>query len=133
MLFDLRDLKHYPGKSQSFSYELKVPEFQSENQAPLQVSGIVKNVSGVLMLDGELSGNLDLVCDRCGSLFESEKTFLVSYTLIEKYKDEDNVFVLSGDTVELDDIFLPELILNMDMKILCDEDCDGGEFGGFIS
>jgi uncharacterized metal-binding protein YceD (DUF177 family) len=133
VLFDLRDLKHYPGKSQPFSYELKIPEFQGGNQALLQISGVVKNLSGVLMLDGELIGTFELVCDRCGTLFECEKTFSVSYTLTDRKTDEDSVFVFSGDNVELDDIFIPELILNMDMKILCDEDCDGGEFGGFIS
>ena len=133
MLFNLRDLKHYPGESRTFSYELKVPEYQSENQAPLRASGVIKNVSGVLTLDGELTGTLDLLCDRCRSGFEQEITFPVSYMLAAGDKDEDNVFVVTGDTLELDDIFIPELILNMDMKILCDEDCDGGEFGGYIN
>lgn len=132
MLFDLRDLKNFPGKALDFSYSLAAPEFQNENQPPLSATGVVKNVSGVLTLEGELKGNLSLVCDRCGAPFEREKTLTVSCMLTDKQTDDDNVYIFSGDTVELDDIFIPELILSMDMKILCDESCDGGEFGSFI-
>lgn|GEM_PF-3775863 len=132
MRFDLRVLKKSPGGKQEFAYDLRVPDYQNENAEPLEVSGTIKNISGVLMLGGELNGMLTLVCDRCGKSFESEKTLEVSYMLSEIEKDEDNVYVLKGDSIELDEIFIPELILSMDMKVLCGEDCDGGEFGEYI-
>lgn len=133
MLFDLRDVKNFPGKALEFSETLAVPEFQDDKQAPLCAKGFIKNVSGVLTLEGELRGELTLVCDRCSRSFEREKTLVVSCVLSDKVSDEDNVYFFSGDTVELDDIFIPELILSMEMKTLCDEDCDGGELGGYFN
>jgi uncharacterized metal-binding protein YceD (DUF177 family) len=35
------------------------------------------------------------------------------------------VRVVEGDTVELDDIMVPELIMDMEMAVVCDEDCKG--------
>lgn len=133
MLFDLRDIKNFPGKALEFSYLLAAPEFQDDKQAPLCDKGVIKNVSGVLTLEGELKGSLMLVCDRCSCSFECEKTLDVSCVLSDKKSDDDNVYFFSGDAVELDDVFIPELILGMDMKILCDEDCDGGELGGYFN
>ena len=37
----------------------------------------------------------------------------------------DDVYLVESDVVELDDILIPELILDMEMAVVCDEDCKG--------
>ena len=37
----------------------------------------------------------------------------------------DDLYLVESDTVELDEILVPELILDMEMTVLCREDCKG--------
>ena len=37
----------------------------------------------------------------------------------------DDVYLVESDAVELDDILIPELIMDMEMSVVCDEDCKG--------
>ena len=40
-------------------------------------------------------------------------------------KGFDDVYLVESDVVELNEILIPELLLDMEMSVVCDEDCKG--------
>ena len=82
---------------------------------------------GLTMLEGSLTAVLPLVCDRCAEPFERRKTVRVSCAVARSgdAEDDGDVFICDGDELDLDEVFVPALILDMDMKTLCRDDCGG--------
>jgi uncharacterized protein len=66
------------------------------------------------------------ICDRCGTTFERPKTTKVDVILAEE-ESEDNpdLFALQGETVDLEEVLSSCFIMDMDMKVLCSENCKG--------
>ena len=52
----------------------------------------------------------------------------VDFALVHGRQDaveQDDIIALDSDKVDIDSIVVPELILDMDMAVLCGEDCKG--------
>ena len=59
-------------------------------------------------------------------LHETDVDFLLVKELENGEEDlRDDVYLVESDAVELDDILIPELIMDMEMSVVCDEDCKG--------
>lgn len=131
MRLDLRSIIHQPGASIpfSFSLDLSKEDFFGEQPIthPVQVSGSVANIAGMLVLEGQAVSQLDLICDRCMAPFSREKAVKLSYLLAERLEgEEDEALVLLEDgAVELGELAYTAFILDMDTKHLCSEDCKG--------
>ena len=132
MKLNLREIIEIPGGSVAFSRELATegldfPAIVRYISAP-HAEGRVYNEAGVLRLEGEIRSKLLCICDRCASEFETTKTTPLSAVIVEE--DEDNaddpeLFFLTGDEIDLDEILSTLFILDMDTKFLCREDCRG--------
>lgn len=61
---------------------------------PVTVTGHVKNVADVLMLEGEAKSLLDYTCDRCMCRFSREKAVSLRFLLAETLEGEDDDIVL---------------------------------------
>ena len=96
-------------------------------QAPPAAHGRVVNSAGALSLRGEISCSAVCICDRCMSEYDFFKTNELDVPLAAELEDEENpdIFLLDGDTLELDEVLETCFILDMDMKFLCREDCKG--------
>ena len=130
MRLNLREIIEVPGGSVPFQCELdtqgldflSVQEYKSRPRA----QGRVYNEAGVLHMEGTLKAEMTCVCDRCGTLFDSEKLTQIDATIVEEEaEDHPEFFVLDGDEIDLDEILSTLFILDMDMKFLCREDCKG--------
>ena len=108
MRLNLQNIIHVPGASLpfEFSMDLSKEEFFGNYPVtrPVQVEGRVKNIAGMLVLEGEATTLLD----------ES----------LEGEEDEDMVLLEEG-TVDLDQLAYTAYVLDMDTKYLCSEDCKG--------
>jgi uncharacterized protein len=96
---------------------------------PVRAEGQVRNTAGVLVMTGSIETTIHGTCDRCASEFDREIHFPIDVVLVTEMANEENedewVFPLEGDSADLDDIVRTVFVLNLDSKLLCNEDCRG--------
>ena len=131
MRLDLRNIIHVPEASKSFQFQMDLSalEFYGKHliTRPVQVEGSVTNHAGALVLEGTASSLLDLVCDRCGKEYSREKVVELDCLLAAELEDEehDEIYLLDGNEVDLDEVAGTAFILAMDTKNLCSDNCKG--------
>lgn len=131
MRLNLREIIHVPGASVPFEFSLDLTqeEFFGEYPItrPVQVSGSVKNIADVLVLEGEAKSVLDLTCDRCMGRFSREKAVRLSFLLAEELEGEEDgeIVLLDDGEIDVGDLAHTAFVLDMDTKHLCSEDCKG--------
>jgi uncharacterized protein len=89
--------------------------------------GSVTNHAGALVLEGTARSTLDLACDRCGKEFSREKVVKLDSLVAQELEDEENddILLLEGTELDLDDVVTTAFVLAMDTKNLCSDDCKG--------
>lgn len=131
MRLNLREVIHVPGASLpfAFSLDLSQEDFFGEQPItrPVTVTGQVKNIADVLVLEGEAKSLLDYTCDRCMGRFSREKVVGLSFLLAETLEGEDDgeIVLLDDGEIDVGDLAYTAFILDMDTKHLCSEDCKG--------
>ena len=133
MLLGLSKIIDCPGASVPFETSVDLSDLRYGTcfpvSEPVVASGIVRNTAGVLMMTGSITTCIHGICDRCASEFDREIDFPIEVVLVTELANEENedewVFPLEGDSADLDDIVRTVFVLNLDSKLLCDEDCKG--------
>lgn len=133
MLLSLAKIIDCPGASVPFDVTLDLSELEFGSQRPVtepvRASGAVRNTAGVLILSGEVKTRLHCECDRCARPFARDFDLPVRAVLTDHLESEENedeeLFELTGDCADLDDIINTAFVLNMEQKFLCTEDCRG--------
>ena len=131
MRLDLKNIIHVPEASKSFQFQMDLSEMEFYGKhlitRPVQVEGSVTNHAGALVLEGTASSLLDLVCDRCGKEYSREKVVELDCLLATELEDEehDEIYLLDGNEVDLDEVAGTAFILAMDTKNLCSDNCKG--------
>ena len=84
-------------------------------------------MADALLLEGTAETTLELVCDRCLKPFSQPMSVPVETLLAEELADEesDDIVLLEDGEVDLDELFTTAVVLSMDAKHLCSEDCKG--------
>ena len=130
MRVDLRDIIVNPSVRMPLRIELETEDLDFPSvkafQKPPEADVTVFNEAGVLRLQGTVTADLLCTCDRCGQEFESRKVTAVDAVIAEE-ESEDNpdLFVLEGTEIDLQELLATCLILDMETKFLCREDCKG--------
>lgn len=131
MFIDLREIIEAPGKSVSFQCELdrdrlSFPALESFN-GPVTARGTVSNTAGVLTLTADVQADMTVRCARCGKRLERRLTPRFTATLQADPEDADSeeFFPLDGDRADVSDVLETCLILDMDERYLCRDDCKG--------
>lgn len=131
MRFNLKEILHVPGASLPFESQLDLSDLDFYGERPfahpIVIHGTVRNMAGALVLEGSADTTLELVCDRCLKPFRQELRLPVSTLLAETLEDEENdeIVLLEDGAVDLDEVFTTALVLSMDSKHVCSEDCKG--------
>lgn len=132
MRLNLKDIIHVPGASVPFDFQLDLSDLEFGGERPISepvaASGRVRNMAGALVLEGEAVTRLHLNCDRCMKPFVREKAVPVDTLLATELADEaseDEIFLLDGDVLDVGELMNTAVILAMDSKNLCSEDCKG--------
>ena len=134
MKFDLSAVFDNPGERVAFDYEIDLSDLELNYSfpfaEPVRLAGEVKNSAGVLAVEGAASSNLHLSCDRCTRKFERTGEFYVDRVIVRSLSNpddpqNDDIILIESGELELDEIFIQEIILGFDMKTLCSEHCRG--------
>ena len=133
MLLDLSKIMDCPGASLPFTASVDLSDLKFGTcypiSEPVNATGTVRNTAGVLVMKGKIETTLHGVCDRCAADFVSDISVEIDAVLVKELSNEENedewVFPLEGDSADLEDIIRTVLVLNMDSKLLCSEDCKG--------
>ncbi len=96
-------------------------------QNPVQINGEVTSESGVLRMTGTVQTVYSTACARCLKPLDVSLSAKVDTVLTDEpdAEEDDDLFVLTGDSVDTADVFVPALILQVQMTYLCREDCKG--------
>lgn len=131
MRLDLRDIIHVPDAKKTFRFQLDLSgqDFYGSRPIvrPVEIEGSVTNHAGALVLEGTARSVLELQCDRCGKAFSREKTVRLDSLLAQELEDAENddILLLNGAELDLDEAAGTVFILAMDTKNLCSDDCKG--------
>ena len=133
MLLGLSKIIDSPGATVPFSTSVDLSDLcygiSYPVTEPVLAEGQVRNTAGVLMMTGSIRTTIHGTCDRCASDFDRDIHFPLDVVLVTELANEENedewVFPLEGDSADLDDIVRTVFVLNLDSKLLCDEDCKG--------
>ena len=131
MRFNLKEILHVPGASLPFESQLDLSDLDFYGERPFAhpvvIHGTVRNMADALLLEGSADTTLELVGDRCLKPFRQELRLPVSTLLAETLEDEENdeIVLLEDGAVDLDEVFTTALVLSMDSKHVCDQDCKG--------
>ena len=131
MRLDLRDVVNTPEARKPFQFQLDLSEIELYGRRPIAnpvlVEGCVTNHAGALVLEGTARSTLELVCDRCGKSFSREKVVPLDSLVAQELEDEesDDILLLEGTQLDLDEVVTTAFILAMDTENLCSDDCKG--------
>ena len=131
MFIDLHEIIGAPGKSVSFQCELDRDRLSSPAleafRGPVTARGTVRNTAGILTLTADVQADMTVRCARCGKRLERRLAPRYTATLQADPEDADSelIFPLEGDGADVSDVLETCLILDMDQKFLCREDCKG--------
>ncbi len=128
MLLDVRKIVNAPGERMEFQFELDLSDVDFGGlypaQEPVVVTGEVRNIAGMLLLDFTAASSLHSICDRCLKPFDDPRSVTCSYALVED-EDNDGIILLEEGCVDVGDLARTAFILEMDTKTLCSEGCKG--------
>ena len=134
MQIRLQELAMMPDYRARFDYTTDLSQeevgFEFPFQQPVRLEGEVSDDAGAITLSATVHAHVTTRCARCGKPVEYDKETDVEFLLVKELEGEeddlrDDVYLVESDVVELDDILIPELILDMEMAVVCDEDCKG--------
>ena len=131
MRLELRDIIHVPDGRKAFQFQLDLSEQDFYGSRPMvhpvQAEGRVTNHAGALVLEGTVRSVLELKCDRCGKPFSREKVVPLDSLVAQELEDEENddILLLDGTELDLDEAVTTAFVLAMDTKNLCSDDCKG--------
>ncbi|MCI8422830.1 MAG: DUF177 domain-containing protein [Lawsonibacter sp.] len=131
MRLELKDIIHVPDAQRAFRFQADLSGLEFYGRFPIsrpvEAEGAVTNHAGALVLEGTARSRLELVCDRCGAAFSREKTVSLDSLLAQELEDEENddILLLDGTQLDLDEVVTTAFVLAMDTKILCSDDCRG--------
>ncbi len=134
MQIRLQELATMPGYRAQFDYTTDLSKeevgFEFPFQKPVRLEGEVSDDAGAITLSATVYATVTTHCARCGKPVEYDKETDVEFLLVKELENgeedlRDDVYLVESDAVELDDILIPELIMDMEMSVVCREDCKG--------
>ena len=136
-ILSVNQVKHFPGKRQTFDLLLEDGEQQLELSGatlagPLHLQGTVENIGdGCLVLQGEAEADVSLICSRCGEPYRQhfclpvQGEFIPAESWSEDSSGEEARYAYSGDQLDLLLLLQQAFFLELPLKPLCREDCAG--------
>jgi len=130
MLLDLREIIEQPGGKVSFDYEPDITDIIGGPvitvKQPVRATGSVTNSAGVLTFTADTDVTCICSCARCLKEFEKPLLKHISVSLTEKGIGESpDAYFIKGDKIDVGEIIVTELILDMEDRQLCFEECAG--------
>lgn len=137
MLINLSELFSRDGKEKTYTLDIEMDEFQAPDgvyelisKEPVELR--IRNLGErKLFMEGKAKLALSIPCDRCLEPVTCPFELDIDQELDMNQTEEDRVEGLdeqpyiSGYNLDVDQLLSNELLLNLPMKVLCSEDCQG--------
>ncbi len=131
MILDLSPIINNEGKKLELELALEPNSADVDIcfKSPIALKGTLVNIGGSLELSMTANTVLEFTCDRCLEAFArplecSFEEVLKKEDLANEDENPDAIY-FQGNSVELDEIVLNNIILALPLKNLCREDCKG--------
>jgi uncharacterized protein len=131
MKLDLKRIAVTDGEALAFSYDTDLTDLDFNGThpfaTPVHIEGDIQNHLGVLKLHATIRALYETQCARCLTPVNVNLDVPCDMILSHDVQDDerDDIYQLEGDSVELDDIVIPALLLEVQMVYLCRPDCKG--------
>lgn len=137
MQIDLSELFTSEGKEKRYQVPLEMNAFScGSGMYPIRdCSEVVLDVRHVkdrqMTLNGQVSLKMEIPCDRCLSPvevpfeIEIEKEFDMNASYQDRVEDLDEQPFINEYSIDVELLVYGELLINLPMKVLCQEDCKG--------
>ncbi|MDD6808429.1 MAG: DUF177 domain-containing protein [Oscillospiraceae bacterium] len=96
-------------------------------KTPCHISGQIKNVTGIVSMDANISVDYSATCDRCACPVEKAFNVEMKHTFVSSLNDESNDEFILVPTLrfDLEGLATEDVLLTIPAKILCKEECLG--------
>lgn len=130
MIINLKQLFNIVGESVNIDRSIPKDELSSirgcDFSSPVYVKGRLLNRAGVVYLEYSVDFTLLISCDRCLREFERDYHFNFDHIVVQSLNsDNDDYIVADGESIDLNEIAVTDLLLQLPSKFLCKEDCKG--------
>ena len=130
MKINLKQVFNIVGESKDISYSITEDELSDIRgfsfATPVAVKGRVYNRAGVVYLEYSVDVTMSVTCDRCLKLMDREYHFDFDHIVVPSISgDNDDYIVADGESIELNESAVTDLLLQLPSKNLCSEDCKG--------
>lgn len=96
-----------------------------EIKDPVRFKGVFVNDGESVKLEGVLGFSFSVDCCRCLSGFDSEMEVTIKEDFVDVDKAKEDVYTYQGKIVDLDKVFVDNILLNLPSRHVCKEDCKG--------
>ncbi|KPU43952.1 hypothetical protein OXPF_21170 [Oxobacter pfennigii] len=129
MIVNLSNILKRVDSSLEVNDEMFLPLINYNNEdiplkTPLKVEAIIMNRGEYLTVEGKLKCVLNLKCSRCLETFEYNLECDFEERISSKEEEVDFIY-FEGDSIDLTDIIVNNILLNLPMKVVCKEECKG--------
>lgn len=131
MKLDLSSIIKSYGAQLKFNEDLDLSDTEIAGQAikivsPVKVSGNIINSGSVLEMSANARGSLTTNCARCAKELNTNFSIDIKETLMQGVKPpNDEVILLTGYTVSLDEIVSTNILSSLPIRYLCSDNCKG--------
>ncbi|MDE7097934.1 MAG: DUF177 domain-containing protein [Ruminococcus sp.] len=130
MKINLKQLFSITGESKDIDYKIEVDELSEIKgytfSTPVSVKGRIYNKADVVYLKFSLDFALLITCDRCLKEMMRDYHFDCEHIVVPYVSgDNDEYIVADGESIELNEIAVTDLLLQLPTKNLCKDDCKG--------
>jgi len=130
MIIVLKQLFNIIGERKEIDYDITPEELSSINgynfSSPVHVKGEIFNRTGIVYLNFSVDFSLNIVCDRCLKELDRDYHYDFEHIIVgSANSNNDEYIVADGESIELNDIAVSDLLLQFPSKFLCDEECKG--------
>ena len=131
MKINLKQLFSIVGESRDIAYTISTDELSDIRgrsfASPVEVKGRIYNRAGVVYLDYSAVFKLLHTCDRCLKEFSRDYDLSFDHIVVPSVSNDDNddYIVADGESIELNEVALNDILLSLPTKVLCREDCKG--------
>lgn len=131
MKLDLKRISVTDGAVIPFSYDAELSKRGNERRISVPYTGSYRRrgseSSGRAPITGISSALYETQCARCLAPVKKDVTAQCSYVLVQEVQedDRDDMYLIDGQSIELDDIIIPALLLAVDFAYYCKPDCKG--------
>lgn len=129
MKINIAKIKQAKGLSQTFLVEENGQDFAFDGEmikflSPIKVKCEITNTGEIFTVNGSFETRLGLQCGRCLEEFvlPMEVAFDAAFAL---QSEDEEIRLLDGDEIILDEIINEALLLDLPLKFLCNEECKG--------